>query len=260
MTAVTVLRRACLLVAAVLVLAGCKVDAQIHITLDEDGTGTVTTTVTLDADAVRRVEANGRTLDAAFPLADLGAAGWEITPWVRDPDGSASIELTHTYTGEEELALRLTELTGPTNLLGDVVVRQDRTFLRTHDEVSVAADLRDPALAIMRDEELVASLQAAGLDVAALEAQLQGELRDALSVELTVEGPGGRVQTVEVDAGERETATAARSQFDGARLMWLVMAGMLSFLAVLLYLAASIGARRGRVRRARMEAERTPLM
>ena len=48
-----------------------------------------TTTITLDADAVRRVEANGRTLDAAFPLDDLGAAGWEISPWVADADGSA---------------------------------------------------------------------------------------------------------------------------------------------------------------------------
>ena len=136
---------------------------------------------------------------------------------------------------------------GSDGLLRDVVVRQDRAFLRIHDEVSVAADLRDPAPAIMRDEELVASLQAAGLDVAALEAQLQGELRDALSVELTVEGRAdgcrqsrsmrgnGRRRRRPVAVRRRPTHVARHGR-------------MLAFLAVLLYLAASIGARRGRVR------------
>ena len=42
--------------------------------------------------------------------------------------------------------------------------------------------------------------------------------------------------------------------------MWLVIAGMLAFLAVLLYLAASIGARRSRMRGSREDAERAPLM
>ena len=255
------LRRALVLLIGLVVLAGCKVDAQVHVTLEEDGTGTVTTTVTLDGDAVRRVENNGRTLETVFSLDDLRAAGWTIEPWVRNDDGSASLEVAHAYTGQAELSLRIAELTGPTDLLGDVAVRQDRSFLRTHDEVSVGADLSNPAPAIMQDADLVASLQAAGLDVAALEAQLQGELRDALTVELTVVGPGGRTQTVEVGAGERETATAASSKFDSSRLMWLVMAGMLAFLAVLLYLAASIGARRSRrYQRTSVEPERTPLM
>ena len=204
--------------------------------------------MTLDADAVRRVEANGRTLDAAFLLADLGAAGWEITPWVLDPDGSASIELTHTFTGEEELALRLAELTGPTNLLGDVVVRQDGTFLRTHDEVSVAADLRDrrPRSCATRNSSRPSRLPGSRCRT---RSTVAGRVARRVVRRAHRRGSGWTGAAVEVDAGERETATAARSQFDGARLMWLVMGGMHAFLAVLLYLAASIGARGARVRR-----------
>ena len=127
----------------------------------------------------------------------------------------------------------------------------------------MTADLRHPSTGIQQDPALVAGLQAAGLDVATLDQQLQSELREALSVSVTVKAPGNKEETVQVLAGEQETATAARSRFNSSRLTWFAIAGILAFLGVLLYLSASIGARRERARRVRsvrQPVERTPLM
>ena len=83
--------RAAVVVVCLLVLAGCKVDADITVTMKPDGSGTIDTFITLDAEAVARVEVAGRTLDTAFPLDDLKAAGWTISPWTRGADGAAPL-------------------------------------------------------------------------------------------------------------------------------------------------------------------------
>jgi hypothetical protein len=253
------LTRAVALVALVAVLAGCKVDADLTVTMRDDGTGTVDLGLTLDAEAVARVETGGRTLDTAFPLDDLRDAGWEVSSWARGQDGSASIVFSHDYSGRDELEQRIDELVGPTNLVRDVEFRRQRGLLRSRDELSVAVDLRAAGSGLQQDPELVAALQAGGLDVATLDQQLQGELRNALTMQVTVEVPGGRTETVEIVPGEEETATAAHSSFDSGKLTWFVIAGILVFLGLLLYLSASVGARRERARRP-PQYERTPLM
>ena len=63
-----------------LLLAGCKVDARVDVTLRADGSGTVTARVALDADAVRRLTAHAP-LATAVPLADVRAAGWQVSAW-----------------------------------------------------------------------------------------------------------------------------------------------------------------------------------
>jgi hypothetical protein len=255
--------RAAVVVVCLFVLAGCKVDADITVTMKPDGSGTIDTFITLDAEAVARVEVAGRTLDTAFPLDDLKAAGWTISPWTRGADGAATLRLQHDFAGEKELDQRITELVGPTKLLRDPRLIRRRGVLRSHDELALTADLRHPSTGIQQDPALVAGLQAAGLDVATLDQQLATELGEALSVSVTVKAPGNKEETVQVLAGEQETATAARSQFNTSRLALFAIAGILAFLGVLLYLSASIGARRERARRVRAvrkPVERTPLM
>jgi hypothetical protein len=248
------------LVAGVLLVAGCKVDTDITVTLEEDGTGSITTVVTLDAEAVGRVESDGRTLETAFPLDDLTAAGWTITPWQHGADGSARLQLEHDYAGEDELRQRIGELVGPTGLLTDAQVRRDRGLLRSQDELALTADLRRPSTGILKDPELLTALQASGLDVATLDQQLQAQLRESLTLSVTLIAPGDKEETVELLPGELDTITAARSRFDSGRFTWFAIAAMLAFLGVLLYLAASVGARHERERRPAREPERTPLM
>ena len=136
------LTRVCALVACLLVFAGCKIDADVNVTLREDGTGTIDTAITLDGEAVARVETNGRTLETAFPLDDLRAAGWDVSPWLRLEDGSAAIRLTHDYAGEEELDRRLAELVGPTDLLKGAQLTRQRGLLRSQGRT---VDRRRPA-------------------------------------------------------------------------------------------------------------------
>jgi hypothetical protein len=256
----TRLTRVAALVVCVVALAGCKVNADVTVTLNKDGSGRIDAIVVLDGEAVARVESNGRTLDTAFPLSDLDKAGWDVTPWQRGADGSATVRLQHDFSGENELRQRIDELVGPSGLLTGVELRRDRGPLRSHDELSMTVDLRKPATGIQKDPQLLAALQASGVDVATLDQQLQAQLREALSVSVTLVAPGGKEETVQVLPGETETATAAHSTFNSNRLVWFAIAALLAFLGVLLYLSASVGARRERARRTVSEPERTPLM
>ncbi|MGQ0826002.1 MAG: hypothetical protein ACT4OX_13410 [Actinomycetota bacterium] len=248
--------------AAVLLVSGCRVDAHVRVAMDEDGSGVVDARVTLDAEAVARVQGNGRTLETAIVVDDLAAAGWEVVPWARADDGSATLRITREFVGEAQLAQLVSELVGPTEIVRDVTIIRERGLLRSRDELSLAADLRTISAGVQADPELSVSLQAAGLDVAALDTLLSAELREAFRLRVTVEVPGGKVDTLELVPGEERTLAAARSEFDSGRLALMIISGNLVFLAILLYLSASISARRGRerARSRRTEPERTPLM
>jgi hypothetical protein len=234
-----------------LVLGACKVDAQVDVTLREDGTGIVRATITLDKDAVTRVTGRGRTLAQAVRLDDLRQSGWDVSGWRDAGNGGSLVTFAHGYTGERELAQRLRDLSGRAGPLKGVHMTRTRTFLRSQDSVSLVADLRDVTSGIREDAELVASLKAAGLDVDALDAQLQSELRDALRLRVVLHAPGGRRVIRDLRVGQRATITASRSKTDNTRALWLGGAGLLGVLALGLLLAASVSARHERGRRAR---------
>lgn len=247
--------------ATVLALTGCRVDAELRVRLDGDGSGTVAAAVSLDAEAVARLETNGRTLPDAVRIDGLAEAGWRVTEWDRAPDGSATLTLSHDFAGEDELRARLRELDAG-NVVADARIDRARGFLRSHDEVTLELDLRDLRAGIADDEELAVALRSAGLDVAALDDQFDTELQRGLRVRAVVEAPGGKEASAEMAPGETETVSAGRSSFDTDKLVVLMIAGMLAFLAILLYLSASVSARR--TRRAEWFDDapdgRTPLM
>ena len=110
---VTPVRRVwALMLVSLVLLAGCKVDAHVDITLRADGSGTILVRVVLDADAVQRLTKQ-TPLDSAVPLDDLRDAGWRISAWKRDSSGGATITLAGTFVNEEGLARRLADLAGP---------------------------------------------------------------------------------------------------------------------------------------------------
>ncbi len=254
------LRRALALVVLVVVVAGCRVDANVHVVLRDDGTGTVSAEVMLDAEAAQQMEANGRTLADAIRLDGFAEAGWEVSEWERGDDGSATLELAHDFANEAELGRRLNELDGGV-VFDDAKVVRERGVFRSRDEVSVDVDLREVGTRLLDDKELVASLQAAGLDVATLDEQLEAELRDSLRVNVTMEAPNETVATAQLAPGQHQSVAAASSDFNGDRAVAVVIAGILLFLGLLLYLAASANSRRTRAREGDEEpVDRTPLM
>jgi hypothetical protein len=239
-------------------LSACRVDADVQITMHDDGSGTVAVTMTIDAEAVANVEQNGRTLESAVLLDDFRDAGWEVGEWRRANDGGASIVLTREFTGEAQLSARLAELGGSSDVMGSPRVIHERSFLRARDELSVAADLRGLAATIAADEELSATLTAAGLDPATLEQQLTTQLQDSFHLTVGVELPDGRSEEIQLRSGDQQRVTAAHKTFHASRVAALAGVALLGFLALLLYLSASVSARHDRQRRQEAAARRQP--
>src|SRR5256885_12271555 len=84
------MRRLLVVVAACLLLAGCKVDTTLTIDVHDNGGGSVRIRVALDADAVQNAQAGGGRLEDRVRLGDLQAAGWTASPWRRGPGRSAT--------------------------------------------------------------------------------------------------------------------------------------------------------------------------
>jgi hypothetical protein len=227
-----------LLLLGVVLLAGCKVDARVDVTLRADGSGTVAARIALDADAVQRLTTHAP-LAEAVPLDDLRNGGWKVSAWKRGRSGGEAITLTHEFVGQSDLARRLADLTGPGGALRDPRITRTRGWFGAKDAISVVVDLRHLSAGVRSDAELAARLTAAGLDVNTLDAQLRAELSDALHVTVAVHAPGGQARTIELEAGGHETAGASQSQIYVRRIGLLAGGGALLLLALVI-MAASL--------------------
>ncbi len=127
---VTPVRRVCgLLLVAVVLLAGCKVDARVDVRLNADGSGIVLAKITLDAEAVQRLTTGG-SLATAVPLDDLRDAGWHVSEWKTTKSGAASITLSRAFVNQDGLARRLEDLTGPNGALRDARITRHAWLVR----------------------------------------------------------------------------------------------------------------------------------
>jgi hypothetical protein len=230
----------------VVFLAACKADVRVDIALREDGSGTVRVRVVLDADAARRLS-QFAPLSDAVPLADLEAAGWDVSEWESTPDGGAAVTLAHDFVGGEELDDVLAEL-APAGTFADARIERTRGWFRSGDDLAVEVDLQNLASGVTSDAALAANLQAVGVDVTALDSQLTQQLRDALTVEVVLHAPDGTARSVMVRPGEAERASVHASSFDRQRVVALGVAVALALAAVLLLVAARRSAKRSRAR------------
>jgi hypothetical protein len=219
-----------LLLVSVVLLAGCKVDARVDITLRADGSGTVAVKVTLDAEAVQKLTTGG-SLATAVPLDDLRDAGWRVSTWKRSASG-ATITLSHEFVGQAELAGRLADLTGPNGALRAPRITRTRGWFGSSDKIAVTVDLRDVDAGVKSDSELAQRLQAAGLDVDTLDAQLSGELKDALQVTVRMRAPGGEFQPTGFRGDGHGTIFASESQTYVGRAVLLSVGAALLLLAL----------------------------
>lgn len=229
---VTPVRRVCgLLLVAVVLLAGCKVDARLDVTLHADGSGTVVTKITLDAEAVQRLTTGGP-LETAVPLDDLRNAGWHVSAWKTAKSGSASITLSRVFVNQAGLARRLEDLTGKNGALRDARITHTRGWFNGSDKIALTVDLRDVSAGVKSDSELAKRLEAAGLDVNALDAKLNSELSGALRLNVRVRAPGEGWQSVVFRGGGHGTVFASHSQTYVRRIVLLVVGALLLLLAL----------------------------
>lgn len=236
-------------VALAFVCSACAVDTTVTVKVREDGSGFVRVDVTADADAVQTAEAGGGTLEERIRLSDLDAAGWTVEPWVRDPDGSASLTLSKPFSSVDEVEGILAELNGDAGPLQDASFTRSRSLFATKLGAHATVDFDAIGTGILTDPDLVASLQAQGVDVAGVDQQLLAQLRDALQLRVVVDLPDGQRTVVEVASGQPATIDSGASVLDARRVLFAVAALVLVGGAVLVALWP-----RRRVRRRRHEA------
>src|SRR5262249_16716884 len=101
------MRRA-LIVLSVIVLAACRVDTTVDITMGQDGSGKITVTAVADAGVVS--QAPGLADDLRFD--DAEKAGWTVTAPTPTSDGGLKVELTHPFANPEEATALLQSING----------------------------------------------------------------------------------------------------------------------------------------------------
>ncbi len=232
----------------VVLLAGCRVNARVDVTLANDGSGTLRTTLTFDKEAIERL---GGVDKAArqVPLADLRAAGWDVSAFMRASKDTTTLTLTHGFTGQADLVRRLADLAGPRGALRDPRITRHRGWFSSRDALSLVVDMRAPASGIGSDADMKARLRLAGLDPDALDKELTAELRNALHLSVVLHLPDGRERVYDARTGTLTTVTVSGSHTDYDRMVKVGIAIALALLAVLFLSAAGVARRRRKRRR-----------
>src|SRR5829696_6093571 len=117
-------RRVLLVVVAILVLAGCRLDVGVDIAMQADGSGTVAVTATADAALV----AAAPSAFADLRLDDVRQAGWTVSDPAKGTDGSLVVTLTKPFRTPAEATTILAELNGPDGPLRNLAVGLEQSF------------------------------------------------------------------------------------------------------------------------------------
>jgi hypothetical protein len=147
------MRRA-LIVLSVMVLAACRVDTTVDITMGQDGSGTITVTAIADAGVVS--QAPGLAEDLRFD--DAKKAGWTVSEPTPTSDGGLKVELAHPFANPEEATALLQSINGSGGPLHNVVV--SRKVEEGGTTVSIKGSLRIDGLAAFADPDVLAAVGA----------------------------------------------------------------------------------------------------
>lgn len=248
-------------VIAVLVLTGCRLDVDVGMTMQADGSGELVVTATVDADVV----AQASDLADVLLLPDAQEAGWVVEGPAPTDDGGMSVTVRHAFTSALEATNLLRSIGPPLNV--DILV----TRTATEDEITVAvagtASLAGGSFDAFADGALVQAI--GGVPFAEQLATSGAAPPRAMSVDLTMHLPGSIEQTtgrrqggtvswlLPLDGSSTDLTTRAVLRAGGGR-GWArpVATGALVLLVLWLLAAAAfivrvVQVRRRRARRAR---------
>ncbi|MBM3693151.1 MAG: hypothetical protein FJW77_07660 [Actinobacteria bacterium] len=198
----------------------------------DDGSGTVGVEVRADPGAVETAEAGGGSLDARVRVADLAPAGWTVAPWVRAPDGSATLTLSKPFARVDEVPGILAELNGDAGPLRNARFTRTREFFATRYAARATLDPAAATAGVAADAELAAALAAQGVDVAALDQRLAAQIRDGVRIRLVVELPGRDPVAVSTGGDGAVSLDASSSVGNRTRIVGVSAAVVLVVLAV----------------------------
>jgi hypothetical protein len=180
------MRRLFILAAVLVVLAGCRADVAVDVTVEPDGSGTVTVTVDVDAEVV------AQTVDLPTQLrtADLEAAGWTVAEPEPLDGGGMRLTATKEVPSAEQFGAVLAEIHPDLFPTGELEVR--RTFGTTRYLWTSTID-RTVTVDVFGDESVAPLLDGFLFGVAPEElvTRAGGPLEDAVTVAMTVTLPDG---------------------------------------------------------------------
>jgi hypothetical protein len=221
-----------LLCALAALLAGCKVDATVDVTVRDDGSGVVRVIVEADAEAVRAAESGGTPIEQAVRLEDLAEAGFRVGAWEKGGDGSATIVISRPFDSVDEVAGIVDALGGPDGPLPALEATLEKGIYATDYAVSGRIDLDSVTTGVNDDEDLVERLAALGVDVDVIDQQLLAQVQSSFGLKVVVRlpdqapvtfTPKDGATTAQVDASA-QVLNIERIAFAGAAVGFLLLA------------------------------------
>lgn len=186
---------------SMLALAGCQLDVQVDVVVDDDGTGTITVIAEADAELIEQIP----TIAEDLILDDIIAAGWVADGPNPTPEGGLILTLTHDFEGNDEATNLLRSLGPPFN--DPVISRGQNGDTATN---TARANLGLPqGFATFADEELITAV--GSVPFAEQFEQSDVDPSNAMTAVLRVTMPGELV----------DSETNAEILDDG-RLQWIV--------------------------------------
>lgn len=228
------------LLAAVVLLAGCRVDATTRVLVEADGSGRVVVEVVIDQEAADRIP----DLADQLRVQDLARTGWEVVGPEPADGGGVVLTATKAFFEPEQLATVLAEIGGDQGPVRDPVLERSRSFGRTRYEFTGTLDLSG-GLATFSDRRLTRLLDGfpVGRDVADLEAELGAPLSELTSFAFEVvlpTGSGAETSTWEARLGDEPTPMAASTEELNLLALGLAAGAVLALLSLVVLVVVGL--------------------
>jgi hypothetical protein len=137
-----------------MLMAGCRLELDVHVDVAEDGSGSVEVVVGIDRDGIEHI---GGDLEAVLAIDDLADAGWTVEGPEQEADGFTRLRFHKPFDDPEEASLIFDEIAGEDGPFQDFAVSHDSGFARTEWGFSGRIDFRG-GLEAFGDEALAAEL------------------------------------------------------------------------------------------------------
>jgi len=227
-----------------LVASGCRLELEVNVDVEEDGSGVVEVVVGLDADAVDRI---GGDLEALLEVDDLVEAGWTIDGPTTESDGFTRLRISHPFATAEDAATVFSRVAAEDGPFQDFAVERDTSLAETTWAFTGRVDFSgglesfgDAALAEQLDGEPL------GQTVEEIEEQLGDSLSRLIQVRVRARLPGDVTSNATTRAengavwqvGFGEGAVDLRAEGTERRTSTLILGGVavVAALALLLLL------------------------
>ena len=169
-------------------LSGCRLEIDLNVALEEDGSGVVEVVVGLDPDALERI---GGDLEAVMEVDDLLDAGWQVDGPSTESDGYTRVRISRPFGNPEEAAEVFAQVAADDGPFQDFQVTRESSFAETRWRFTGRVDFTG-GIESFGDEGLAAELdgQPLGQSVEEIEEQLGDSLSRLITVRVRARLPG----------------------------------------------------------------------